>query len=331
MLATVILTVTLNPSLDKTYSVPGFAVGRDLVAARVELSPGGKGLNVASFARALGAEVTATGILAGHTGRHVEELLAGRGIAGDFVWVPGETRSCHIIHDPESGTLSQIKEPGPAVPPGTQAAVAAKVHALAGRARVVVFSGSLPPGMDAGIYRALAAAVRARGVHAVLDAAGEPLALGLAARPDVIKPNLEELDDLAVWLRLPAGPCPAGGATDPEAVRRWAAAAGGEIRARFRTDVVASLGPLGAVVVAAEGAHALVPPPIEAVNTISCGDAVVAAIALGLARGQGLLESARLGVAMATAKAGRFATGLVDPEDAARVLPHVRIERLVDP
>ncbi len=317
-----ILTVTLNASLDKTYSVPGFAVGRDLSAQRVECTPGGKGLNVASFAHAMGASVLATGILAGNTGRIVEELLAARGIAHDFVWAPGESRSCHIIHDPEANTLTQVKEPGPVVPPETRAAVATKVRALAARARIVVFSGSLPPGMEQDAYRALVAIAREQGVPVILDASGQPLALGLEERPDLIKPNLQELEDLAGRLGLAAGRCPAGDA-GAGAVRAWAAAAGREIHARFRAKVVASLGPLGAVVVEGDGARAIVPPPVQAVNTISCGDALVAGIAVGWTRGQGLVEAVRLGVAMATAKARRFATGLVDPQDAQLLLPQL--------
>jgi len=225
----VILTVTLNASLDKTYSVPGFAVGRDVVAAHVECSPGGKGLNVASFARSLGAEALATGILGGHTGRHVLDLLAARGIAHDFVWIQGESRSCHIIYDPDGNTLTQIREPGPRVPPGTRHAVAEKLRQLAARAQVVVMSGSLPPGLESDTYRELVALARAQQVPVILDTAGEPLALGLEAGPTLIKPNWDELRELARRLEI-TGAFPetrftaASGRGDGEDVRRWAAA-----------------------------------------------------------------------------------------------------------
>jgi len=330
----VIVTVTLNASLDKTYSVPGFAVGRDLVAARVECTPGGKGLNVASFAHALGAKVLATGILAGHTGRHIQDLLAARGIAHDFVWVPGESRSCHIIHDPETNTLSQVREPGPVVPPGTRAVVAEKVRALARQASIVVMSGSLPPGLESDVYRELVAIVRAQQVPVILDASGEPLALGLEARPWLIKPNLEELADLARRLGIGAGAAgpaallsQATGTHPPpaeaETVRRWAAAVARHVHERFQVRVVASLGPLGAVVVDRGEAYAVVPPPVTAVNTISCGDALVAGIAVAWTRGQDLTKAVRLGVAAATAKARIFSTGQLHPADVAQLLSQV--------
>lgn len=352
---TVIVTVTLNASLDKTYSVPGFAIGRDLVAERVEFSPGGKGLNVASFARALGADVLATGILAGNTGRHVQDLLTGRRIPHDFVWVPGESRSCHIIHDPIANSLSQVREPGPAVPRETRAAVAAKVRELAGRARLVVLSGSLPPGLETDVYQELVGIVRDQQVPVILDAAGEPLELGLAARPTMIKPNLHELDELARRLGMgaaPAGPMdkaahgPSAAPHEPQAtaqaaspsahasqkeapeakaVRRWAAAVGRAVYGRFRVRMVASLGPLGAVVTDGDTVYAVVPPAVEAVNTISCGDALVAGIAVALTRGQSLAQGVRLGVAAATAKARLFATGTLNPQDVDSLLPRVHV------
>ncbi|OUM94766.1 MAG: hypothetical protein BAA04_11520 [Firmicutes bacterium ZCTH02-B6] len=324
-----LLTVTLNASLDKTYSVPGFAVGRDVAAAHVECSPGGKGLNVASFARALGAEVLATGILGGHTGRHVRDLIAARGIANDFVWIEGESRSCHIIYDPDANTLSQIREPGPPVPPGTRRAVVEKFRELAAHARVVVMSGSLPPGLGSDTYKELVAIARRLGVPAILDASDEPLALGLEAGPSLIKPNLDELRELARRLGLtgdgPAGDEPAvdAPAVDGQSVRRWAAGVAWEVRRRFGTQVVASLGPLGAVVAEEGGVYAMVPPSIQAVNTISCGDALVAGIAVGWTRGWSLHDAVRLGVAAATAKARRFSTGSVTAEEAAELLPRV--------
>lgn len=340
-----IVTVTLNASLDKTYSVPGFGVGRDAAAARVEYSPGGKGLNVASFARTLGARVLATGILAGHAGRHVRELLTSRGVDHDFVYAPGETRSCHIIHDPESDTLTQIREKGPVLAPEVRRQVSAKIRSLTAKSRLFVFSGSVPPGLGADVYRELIEMVRAAGVPAILDASGQPLAMGLQARPDLIKPNLQELDELASRCGWPGVSAPANAsltdeqrrsvdrfesllspsaeAVDQEAVRRAAAAAARSVQARFGVDVVASMGPLGAVVVEDNSVYCVVPPRIAAVNTVSCGDALVAGIAVGWTRGLHTRGAVRLGVATATAKALRFETGQVAPEAVSRMLPQV--------
>ena len=106
-------------------------------------------------------------------------------------------------------------------------------------------------------------------------------------------------------------------------MRRWAAAVAQEVHRRFGTRVVASLGRLGAVVAEESGVYAVVPPPIQAVNTISCGDALVAGIAVGWTRGLELREAVRLGVAAATAKARRFSTGSVTAEETAELLPRV--------
>ncbi|MFO7312541.1 MAG: PfkB family carbohydrate kinase, partial [Bacillota bacterium] len=228
----------------------------------------------------------------------------------------------------------QVREPGPLVPPGTRAVVAEKVRALARQASIVVMSGSLPPGLESDVYRELVAIVRAQQVPVILDASGEPLALGLEARPWLIKPNLEELADLARRLGIEAGAAgpaallsQATGTHPPpaeaETVRRWAAAVARHVHERFQVRVVASLGPLGAVVVDRGEAYAVVPPPVTAVNTISCGDALVAGIAVAWTRGQDLTKAVRLGVAAATAKARIFSTGQLHPADVAQLLSQV--------
>ncbi|MBO8142827.1 MAG: 1-phosphofructokinase family hexose kinase [Firmicutes bacterium] len=307
-----ILTVTVNASLDKTYSVPGFAPGRDVKARRVVLSPGGKGLNVACVARALGADVMASGVVAGHTGRHILDLLDRRGVRSDFVFGRGESRSCHIIVEPSTGVLSQIREPGPRLGPAVRRALVDKLRHLAGPDRIVVCSGSVPGGLGSDVYRELVTVARTAGSRVILDASGEALALGLEAGPELIKPNQEELADLAARLRLPEPPKASG--ADGEEVRRWAGRVSEAVRRRYPVAVVvASLGSAGAVVAAPGGLWAAVPPPVDAVNTVSCGDALVAGIATGWQRSWPLADSVRLGVAAAAAKATRFETGRVDP------------------
>lgn len=332
-----IVTVTLNASLDKTYAVPGFGVGRDVVATRIEYSPGGKGLNVASFAHTLGADVLATGILAGHTGRHVLDLLTARNISHDFVHVAGESRNCHIIHDPESDSLSQIREAGPVVSPAARAAMVDKIRALAPKARIVIFSGSIPPGLGADAYKELISIVRAAGVPTILDAAGELLELGLQAKPDLIKPNLAELHQIATRLGLPEATLPSTRdntdsissplfePADKQEMRHWAAKLSLILQDRYGVNVIASLGPLGAVVVDDGTAYSVVPPTIDPVNTVSCGDAVVAGTAVGYDRGYALADAVQLGIATGTAKALLFETGKVNPDDVTEILLRVEV------
>lgn len=335
-----IVSVTLNASLDKTYSVSEFAVGHDIVAEQAVASPGGKGLNVASFTHLLGAQAVATGIVAGHTGRHILELLASRDIPADFVTVSGESRSCHIFYDPRARTLTQVREPGPTVDDAARRAIVVKVRELAEKNRIVVLSGSVPPGLGDDVYRELVAVAKQAGARVVLDAAGQPLALGLEAGPYMIKPNQAELAQLAQQLGLssagPKGPMstsvyegtctsPLDPPSDENNVRQWAAEIGGRLHERFGIPlVVASLGPLGAVVVADGHVFSAVPPAITPINTVSCGDALVAGIVVGWQRGLPLGESVRLGIAASAAKALQFNTGYFELSDVHRLLPDVQ-------
>src|SRR5436309_1866284 len=106
-----IATVTLNPAVDKTVTIPGFAVGKTNRARIEQVQPGGKGINVAQALKQLGCPVVATGFLAGNYGRYISEALAAGDIFTDFICVPGETRINLKIIDPVAGTETEINEP----------------------------------------------------------------------------------------------------------------------------------------------------------------------------------------------------------------------------
>ena len=141
-----IVTVTLNPAVDKTLLVRGFAVGKTNRVEIERLDPGGKGINVAKALRQLGCPVTALGFVAGTNGRFILRALEALEIPADFVDVEGETRVNLKITDPEEGTETEINESGFTVGPGHLERFKEKLGAYASRAKIVVFSGSLPPG-----------------------------------------------------------------------------------------------------------------------------------------------------------------------------------------
>ncbi|MGA9628412.1 MAG: 1-phosphofructokinase family hexose kinase, partial [Bryobacteraceae bacterium] len=191
-----IATVTLNPALDKTMAIRGFAIGATNRASIEQIDAGGKGINVAKAARQLGCPAIALGFLAGSNGRWIADALQAMGIPCDFEWVPGETRVNLKIKDPLTGTETEINEPGFQVGADHVQSLKRKIDEQAGQCSVMVFSGSLPPGVPPEIYAEFIRIARNRGAQTILDTAGAALKYGIAAGPDLIKPNRAEAEEV---------------------------------------------------------------------------------------------------------------------------------------
>ena len=191
-----IATVTLNPALDKTMAIRGFAIGATNRASIEQIDAGGKGINVAKAARQLGCPAIALGFLAGANGRWIADALQAMGIPCDFEWVPGETRVNLKIKDPLTGTETEINEPGFQVGADNLESLKRKIEEQAGLCSVMVFSGSLPPGVPPEIYAEFIRIARNRGAQTILDTAGAALKYGIAAGPDLIKPNRAEAEEV---------------------------------------------------------------------------------------------------------------------------------------
>ncbi|WP_433367759.1 1-phosphofructokinase family hexose kinase [Actinoplanes sp. CA-142083] len=260
-----IVTVTLNPALDLTYSVDALVPHGTHRVGTVAERPGGKGLNVARVLHTLGEPVLATGLLGGATGSRVADLLTGEGVPSSFVRIAGETRRTVAVVDGTDAT--GFWEPGPAVSAGEWSLFVTEFRELLGPATVVALSGSLPPGVPIDAYAQLIALASEVGVRTVLDTSGPALLAGLRAGPSMAKPNVDELTDV---LRAENGrrPGPRGLA---EAVRSLAAG-----------PVVVSRGAAGLFAVTPDEVWECAPPaPVEG-NPTGAGDACVAALARGL-------------------------------------------------
>lgn len=147
-----ILTVTMNPSIDTCYQLDKLIID-DVNRVTPEKTAGGKGLNVSRVLLQLGDDVLATGLLGGHMGAYMAELMDADGVKNDFVPIAGETRIClNILHE---GNQTELLESGPQIAPAELEAFTAKFAELAAKADVVTLSGSLPRGVDAGYYAEL--------------------------------------------------------------------------------------------------------------------------------------------------------------------------------
>ena len=340
-----ILVVSLNPALDVTHhlsSVDWAGVNRP---QRVTARPGGKGLNVAFTLRALGAAARVVGVAGGAAGAAVRDGAAAGGVPATFTPVGGETRRSFTVVDGGRGQAAVFNEPGPEVSAEEFAAFLAAYLTELATASVVVLTGSLPPGLGPGSYAELIATARRAGVPAVLDTGGEALRLGAAAGPEIIKPNLAELELAAGHsLREPSAPGHAGQTARDQATASLppnadlataqmatpkvataehsargqvtadlaaVAAAAGDLLASGARSAVVSLGPDGLLGLAGQDCWHVPSPEVEVRNPTGAGDAVVAGLALGLARGwkwpDRLRHAAALGAAtVASPVAGEF-------------------------
>ncbi|MEV6679942.1 1-phosphofructokinase family hexose kinase [Streptomyces erythrochromogenes] len=281
-----ILTVTPNPSLDRTYELPSLDRGRVLRAAGDRIDPGGKGVNVSRAAAAAGVPTTAVLPLGGAPGVLLAELLGGQGVNVTAVSIAGQTRSNISLAEPD-GTLTKINATGPKLSRKESDLLLDTVRASRADASWIAGCGSLPGGLAPDWYADLVAAARTAGVRVALDAPGPALRAALPAGPDVIKPDTSQL---AACVGRPVS-------TLGDAVR-----AARELHALGAGAVLASLGRDGLLLVGEQGVcHATTGPaepgepgePAGAVRgTAGAGDATLAGFLIAGGDGPGALRSA---------------------------------------
>ncbi len=287
-----LLTVTLNACVDKTYTVPGFAVDRVHRPTETLITAGGKGINVSRVFRKLGGETTATGFLGGVSGEWLRRAVEAEGIVPDFVAVSEEARVCIAIMDPAAGTQTELNENGPHIALADCDALFARLRELLPRHTAVVISGSLPPGVPPSLYGDIIRLARDEfGVHAVLDSSGEALVRGAEARPFLLKPNVHELAALGV-------------------VESDIGAAAQALRAKYGTAMaMVTDGPRGAALATEGGVWEAVPPPITLASAVGSGDTLTASFTWALQNGYTSEEALRLGVASGAANATTYGAG----------------------
>ncbi len=308
-----ITTVTLNASIDKAYHMEcSIENGTVMRVKSVHNSAGGKGLNVARIVHLCGEEVLATGLVGGYNGKYLEAMLTEDGIAHDFVHIDGETRSCINILDEKFGSTEYL-EPGCHVTEKETRKFLERFPQIIEGSAVVTMSGSVPSGVPQDIYRDMIMAAKEAGKQVILDTSGRLLEMGMQAKPTVVKPNQDELE-LLFHEKI-------GGREDVVAKAR-------EIYDRGIPCVVVSLGGDGALMVCEDGVFQGIPPKIDVVNTVGCGDSMVGAIAAGLVRKWEPEKVLRYAVAVAGANALSPNTGDFEREISERLFQRVEVIRL---
>lgn len=310
-----ILTVTLNAAIDKRYVVEGFQVGEVNRVKECAYTPGGKGLNVSKPSAIAGAEVVATGFVGGHAGNYIEDYLKPFGIKSAFYHMTDESRSCINIWDEVNHVQTEFLEPGFTVSEEDFQGFEEQFRNLVKDADVVAMSGSVPKGLDGTAYQRLVKICREAGKKVILDTSGKLLEMGIEAKPTMIKPNIDEIRMLT------------GKTCDNFEDMKEAAV---EIHKNGVEIVAVSLGGDGSFVVCDEGIFRAKVPKIDAVNTVGCGDSMIAGFALGLSEGLSVAETLRKASAISAAAALREETGFFVKEDMERIYPQVEITKLDD-
>ncbi|MEJ5169410.1 MAG: 1-phosphofructokinase [Fimbriimonadales bacterium] len=281
-----IVSVTLNPCVDRVVFLSTLRIGDTNRVERVETDAGGKGVNLSRVVAELGGRTIATGFLGGGPGAHVRHTLHAQGVHNSFVEIAGETRINTSIESGE-GPPTTLNEAGPEISSDEWHRLVAHCEVLFERADWVTLGGSLPPGVPTDAFRQLGELARRQRCKVLIDADGEPMRLALEMRPDLIKPNLREAARLL-------------GRSLPD--RAAAVTAARELLA-VANRAILSMGKDGAVLATPDGTWVGSSPKVEARSTIGSGDSMLGALLWALEEGNDWPEALRWGLAAGAATA----------------------------
>ena len=259
-----IVTVTMNPAIDKTVDIGKFERGDLNRIKRVEIDAGGKGINVSKTIRELGGESIATGFVGGTSGTIIKQVLTDLGLKTDFVEVKGETRTNLKVVE-ETGEVTELNEPGPEVSNEQLNDLLNRLEGYANPDTLFVLAGSIPAGIPTDIYRKITEQVHQKGAMVLLDADGVLFSESLKGKPDMLKPNRSELER---YYQM-----------DYRASEQELVSMGGKLLDQGVSMAAISLGQMGAIFLTKDKRYRCPGLRVKAHSTVGAGDALVAAMA----------------------------------------------------
>ncbi|HEM3561436.1 TPA: tagatose-6-phosphate kinase [Streptococcus suis] len=309
-----ILTITLNPSVDIAYQLSQFQLDSVNRVEKVQKTAGGKGLNVTRVLKQIGEDVLATGFIGGELGNDVKNQLYQNHIKSSFVEISGETRNCiAILHE---GQQTEILEQGPTIQEHEALNFIEHLRNLLSKVEVVVISGSLPKGLESDYYVKIVELCKKFGVAVVLDCSGEALKKVLESKekPTVIKPNTEELSQLI-----------GSDVTDENQ----------ELQSVLSSQmfqgiewIVVSLGAKGAFAKHKDKFYRVRIPKIDVANPVGSGDSTVAGIAASLAHALPDVELLKNATILGMLNAQEEQTGYVNLEHSEELYSKIEVEEV---
>lgn len=308
-----IYTVTLNPALDKEYTVPNLVFDDVMRMDEMRIDFGGKGFNVARMLKSVGKESVVLGFIGGHTGSVISQGLKDLGIKRDLIVISGETRTNTSIVDEEKTHYIKVNEKGPVVSDHEVELLLEKVSHLAQEGDYWVLAGSLPSDVPEDIYASITKLVNKAGGHVILDTSGEPLKRGIGANPYFLKPNQHELNQIF-----------GTNASSTDALL--------DLIEKLQNDgiknVLVSLGEDGALLSTPEGRWKAIPPKIKAQNPVGAGDAMVAGLVWRLDEDDLISEALAWAIACGSAAANEPGTGMPAFSVVEKFKQKVKIEEI---
>lgn len=308
-----IVTVTMNPAIDKTVDVEILERGGLNRIKHVELDAGGKGINVSKTIHEIGGSSIVTGFIAGNTGKIIKNVMDEWKIVSDFVEVSGETRTNTKVFE-KQGDLTELNEPGPSVQEKDMEALLVKLEGYADKDTLFVLAGSVPCGVDKDIYKRIIEMVHKKGAKVLLDADGELFTNAVTAKPDIIKPNRIELEQYAGMDYI---------ASEQELFRMAKSLVEDGIE-----TVVVSMGKSGALFL--QGDYQVKCPglKVKAHSTVGAGDAMVAALSYAWDKKMTAKETVTLCMAVSAGAVTTIGTKPPTKEMVDTLMEQVVIEEL---
>ncbi|HFI0402746.1 TPA: tagatose-6-phosphate kinase [Streptococcus suis] len=309
-----ILTITLNPSVDIAYQLDTFHLDTVNRVEKVQKTAGGKGLNVTRVLKQIGEDVVATGFIGGEIGSYVKKQLTRNDIKNSFVEIGNETRNCiAILHD---GQQTEILEQGPTIQEHEALNFIEHLEIILNNVDVVAISGSLPKGLASNYYVKVIELCKKCGVAVVLDCSGEALknVLESQQKPTVIKPNTEELSQLI-------------GKNVTDDIQELKAVLSGQLFQGIEWIVV-SLGAKGAFAKHKDKFYRVKIPKINVVNPVGSGDSTVAGIAASLKHALPDIELLKNANVLGMLNAQEEQTGYVNLEHSEVLYSQIEVEEV---
>lgn len=306
-----IVTVTLNPAVDKSYTVDRLAPEHKLRCPNPQVDPGGGGINVSKALKALNADSLAIFFAGGMNGTYLQQLLKEQHINIHPIQIEGETRESIVITDKSNGKEYRIVVEGPDIDPAEVDKIIAELKKV--KPSYIIASGSVPKGLPDDVFAKLARAAKDLDSRFVLDTSGKPLHEAAAEGVFLLKPNLKELSQLVGVESLQLEE------VDDAAL---------ELINKGECEVVVvSLSSSGAMLVTKQGYWHIPAPTVERKSTVGAGDSMVAGMVWSLTQGKSFAEMARIGVACGTAATMSPGTQLFKKADVERLLKWIEARK----
>ncbi len=308
-----IVTITMNPAIDKTIEITEFNLGGLNRIKTVIQDAGGKGINVSKTIKALNGDSLALGFVGGNTGRFITDSLDKIGVSHDFVKLDEDTRVNTKAIEAD-GRVTEINEPGPIINTAKVDELLEKVRQYANEDTLFVVAGSVPQGVSKNIYSKITDIAHLAGAQVLLDADGELFRETLVSNPDFIKPNREELEAYSNLNHKPS--------------RDELIEIARDLKTKGVGNVVVSMGKAGALFLMEEQEVFVPGLKVEAHSTVGAGDALVAGLAYSIENKLDFEELVRLCVGVSAGAVTTIGTKPPELELVNQLKAQVKIENI---